>query len=90
MPLFPNSRLSLESVLGVLSRNSQRESCKVVIYNYIFVDFNSVPNLIVILFNLIYLVFHVGFICKGCVREKESVKTQGILKIEVFSRVARE
>ena len=47
-------------------------------------------NLIIIMFNLLYLVFHVGFICKGCVREKESVKTQGILKIEVFSRVARE
>ena len=31
------------------------------------------PNLIVILFNLMYLVFHVGFICKGCVRERERV-----------------
>ena len=29
------------------------------------------PNLIVILFNLMHLVFHVGFICKGCVRERE-------------------
>ena len=45
--------------------------CKVVIYNYVFVGFNSVPNLIVILFNLIYPVFHVGFICKSCVRERE-------------------
>ena len=32
-----------------------------------FVSFNSVPNLIVILFNLLYPIFHVGFICKGCV-----------------------
>ena len=55
-----------------------------------FVGFNSVPNLIVILFNLLYPVFHVGFICKGCVREKECVKTQGKLKTKVFSRVARE
>ena len=47
-------------------------------------------NLIVILFNLLYLVFHVGFICKGCVCERESVKTQGKLKAEVFLWVARE
>ena len=55
-----------------------------------FVGFNFMPNLIVILFNVLYPVFHVGFICKGCVREKESVKTQGKLKTEVFSRVASE
>ena len=55
-----------------------------------FVGFNFMPNLIVILFNVLYPVFHVGFICKGCVREKESVKTQGKLKTEVFLRVARE
>ena len=38
------------------------------------------PNLIVILFNLLYPVFIVGFNCKGCVRERESVcvKTQAI------------
>ena len=41
--------------------------CKVVIYNYVFVGFYSMPNLIVILFNLMYLVFHMGFICKGYV-----------------------
>ena len=28
------------------------------------------PNLIVILFNLLYLVFYVGFLCKGCVWER--------------------
>ena len=32
MPLFPNSHLSLESVLGVLSWNSQGGDCKVMIY----------------------------------------------------------
>ena len=42
------------------------------------VGFYSVPNLIVILFNLLYLVFIVGFVCKGCVIERESVKTQAI------------
>ena len=31
------------------------------------VGFNSMSNLIVILFNLMYHVFYVGFICKGCV-----------------------
>ena len=36
-----------------------------------FVGFNSVPNLIVILLNLVYLVFIVGFNCKGCVIERE-------------------
>ena len=36
------------------------------------------PNLIVILFNLLYLVFIVGFDCKGCVIERVCVKTQAI------------
>ena len=38
------------------------------------------PNLIVILFNLMYSVFYVGFHCIDCVRE--SVKTQDKLKIK--------
>ena len=59
------------------NRNNCHGNCKVVIYNYVFAGLNSMPNLIVMLFNLIYPVFHVGFICKGCVRERESVKTQG-------------
>ena len=36
------------------------------------------PNLIVILFNLLYPVFVVGFGCKGCVIKRECVKTQAI------------
>ena len=64
--------------------------CKVVIYNYVFVGFYFVPNLIVIMFNILYPVFIVRFICKDCVCERESVKTQGKLKIEMFLRVARE
>ena len=42
------------------------------------VDFYSMPNLIVILFNLMYPVFVVGIYCKGCVIASESVKTQVI------------
>ena len=34
------------------------------------------PNLIVMLFNLLYLVFIVGFHYKGCVLERESMKTK--------------
>ena len=34
------------------------------------------PNLTVIIFNLVYRVFIVGFDCKGCMLERESVKTQ--------------
>ena len=51
-----------------------------------FVGFNFVPNLIVILFNLLYHVFIVGFNCKGCVieRERECVKTQAIEDRRVF------
>ena len=50
-----------------------------------FVGFNSVPNLIVILFNLLYPVFIVGFNCKGCVIERERVKTQAIEDRRVFA-----
>ena len=41
-------------------------------------------NLIVILFNLLYPVFIVGFNCKGCVIERECVKTQVIEDKRVF------
>ena len=43
-----------------------------------YVFFYLMPNLIVIIFNLLYPVFIVGFDCKGCVLERESVKTQAI------------
>ena len=43
-----------------------------------FVGFYSMPNLIVIIFNFLYPVFIVGFDCKGCVIERETVKTQAI------------
>ena len=49
-----------------------------------FVGFNSVPNLIVILFNLLYPVFIMGFNCKDCVIERECVKTQAIEDKRIF------
>ena len=52
------------------------------------VGFYSMPNLIVILFNLVYLVFIVGFDCKGCVLERESVKTQAIEARRVLAGVS--
>ena len=42
------------------------------------VGFYSMPNLIVSLFNLLYPVFIIRFGSKGCVIERESVKTQAI------------
>ena len=47
------------------------------------------PNLIVILFNLIYPVFVVGIYCKGCVIVRESVKTQAIEKRRIFAGILR-
>ena len=54
-----------------------------------FVGFYSVPNFIVIIFNLLYPVFIVGFDCKGCVLEKESVKTQAIEAGRVLAGISR-
>ena len=54
-----------------------------------YVGFYSVPNLIVILFNLIYLVFVVRIYCKGCVIVRESVKTQAIETKKVFASISR-
>ena len=47
------------------------------------------PNLIVILFNLIYPVFVVGIYCKGCVIVRESVKTQAIEVMRIFADISR-
>ena len=47
------------------------------------------PNLIVILFNLMYPVFFVGIYCKGCVIVRESVKTQAIETMRVFAGISR-
>ena len=47
------------------------------------------PNLIVIIFNLLYPVFIVGFDCKGCALERESVKTQAIEARRVLTSISR-
>ena len=47
------------------------------------------PNLIVILFNLMYLVFVGGIYCKGCVIVRDSVKTQAIEAMRVFAGISR-
>ena len=57
--------------------------------NMYFVGFYSVPNLIVIIFNLLYLVFIVWFDCKGCVLERESVKAQAIEARRVLTGSSR-
>ena len=56
-----------------------------------FVGFYSVPNLIVIIFNLLYPVFIVEFDCKGCVieRERVCVKTQAIEARRVLAGSSR-
>ena len=56
--------------------------------NMYFVGFYSVPNLIVILFNLMYPVFVMEVYCKGCVIVKESVKTQAIKARRVFMGIS--
>ena len=53
------------------------------------IGFNSMPNLIVFLFNHLYHVFYVRFYCMGCVWE--SVKTQApIEESEDFAGISRE
>ena len=47
-----------------------------MLFTMCFVGLYSMPNLIVMLFNLLYPVFIVGFHCKGCVLERVCVKTQ--------------
>ena len=54
-----------------------------------FVGFNFMTNLIVILFNLLYPIFIVGFNCKCCVIERECVKTQANKDRRVFTDILR-
>ena len=53
------------------------------------VGFYSVPNLIVILFNLMYPIFVMGIYCKGCVIVRKSVKTQAIEARRIFAGISR-
>ena len=54
-----------------------------------FVGFYSVPNLIVILFNLLYPISVMEIYCKGCVIVRESVKTQAIEARKVFAGISQ-
>ena len=54
-----------------------------------FVGFYSVPNLIVIIFNLLYPVRIVGFHCKGCVIEKVVWRLKPLKTEEGFAGVSR-
>ena len=65
----------MRSKIGVKIKNKH---VKLLFTTLCFVGLYSVPNLIVILFNLLYPVFIVGFHCKGYVLERECVKTQAI------------
>ena len=65
--LIPNPPLAIR----VHTLYYPTKCCKVVIYNYVFCWLYSVPNLIVISFNLLYPVFIMGFNCKGCVIVRE-------------------
>ena len=53
-----------------------------------FVGLYSIPNLIIILFNLMYPVFVVGIYYKGCVIMRESVKTQAMEARRIFAGIS--
>ena len=57
--------------------------------NMYSVGFYSMPNLIVILFNLLYPVFIARLYCKGCVIKREYVKTQAIEDKRVSTGISR-
>ena len=61
---------------GFVTEQPKEEIVKLLFTTLCFVGLYFVPNLIVMLFNLLYHVFIVRFHCKGCVLETECVKTQ--------------
>ena len=42
------------------------------------------PNLIIIMFNLLYPILYMGFYCKGCVCEKECEDSRQLKTKDVF------
>ena len=64
-------------------------SVKLFFTTMCFVGFYSVPNLIVILFNLLYSVCIVGFHCKGCVKEKVVWRLKHLKTKEGFTSIPR-
>ena len=58
-------------------------------YANAIVEGEEIKCLIVIIFNPLYLVFIVGFDCKGYVLERESMKTQAIEARRVLVGISR-
>ena len=75
------------------AKSRNLHNCKLIVKlwftNLYFVGFYFVPNLIIIIFNLVYPIFIVGFDCKGCVLERESVKTQASEDRRLLASVSR-
>ena len=65
--VVPYYTLKMQAILC----DSRMLYVKLLFRTLCFVGLYSVPNLIVMLFNLLYLVFIVGFHCKGCVLKRE-------------------
>ena len=64
-------------------------SVKLLFTTICFVGFYSVPNLIVIIFNLLYHVCIVGFHCKGCVIERVVWRLKHLKIEEGFVGISR-
>ena len=60
---------------GFVTKYPKGEIVELLFTTLCFVGLYSIPNLIVMFFNLLYPVCIVGFHCKCCVLERESVKT---------------
>ena len=74
----------------IISHIYQRKNKDVKLWftNMYFIGFYSMPNLIVIIFNLLYPIFIMGFDCKGCVLKRESVNTQAIETRRVLAGIS--
>ena len=71
---YEKEEREIERIVKLICGNravQKKKNVKLWFTTMCFVGFNSVPNLIVILFNLLYPIFIVGFDCKGCVIERE-------------------
>ena len=79
--LLPPPIVQVESQLMVIVKLSFTTIC--------FVGFYSMPNLIVIIFNLLYPVFIVGFHCKGCVIERVVWRLKHLKTEEGFAGISR-
>ena len=85
--IFLQNLINFENPPKILQK--PKLSVKLWFTNLYFVGFYSVPNLIVIIFNLVYPVFIVGCDCKSCVLERENVKTQASEAKRLLAGVSR-